>query len=249
MSVTLELVHLISILLGLIFLFLLFKVFESKWSYKISKPHRWEEGVKQKMISPELQSIERTYRDKVRLYTFWLQIERLKNEKVEGAFAELGVYEGATARIIHEADPSRRLHLFDTFEGFSKQDLSEEKSKDKKYDSSNFSDITLDEVKENVSGNENVHFHKGYFPESTNDLEETTYAFVHLDADLYKPTLEGLKYFYPKLSAGGIIVIHDYNHTWDGVTKAVDEFVQSIPETITEVADWQGSAMIVKNAI
>ncbi|MFY0601737.1 MAG: class I SAM-dependent methyltransferase [Cyclobacteriaceae bacterium] len=246
-SVTLELVHLISILLGLVFLFLLFKILESKWSYRISKPHMWEEGVKQKTIPSGLLSLERTYRDKVRFYTFWLQIKRLEKEKVEGDFAELGVYEGETAKIIHQSAPSRALHLFDTFEGFSQKDLSVEKSNEKKYNSSNFSDITLEEVKENVSGNENIHFHKGYFLESTEGLEDKNYAFIHLDADLYMPTLEGLKYFYPRLAVGGVIIIHDYNHTWDGATKAVDEFLRSIPETIVEIADWQGSAMIVKN--
>jgi len=114
--------------------------------------------------------------------------------------------------------------------------------------SANFSDTSLEEVKNFIDGNENVHFHPGYFPESARNLSETNYAFVHLDADLYKPTLAALNYFYPKLSAGGVIIVHDYNHTWDGLRKAIDQFVQSIPETIIEIADWQGSVMIVKNS-
>lgn len=245
--IVLDLFQLISILLVLVFLFLGFKVLELKWSYKISKPHKWEEAIKQGGISYNLKKLERTYRDKVRFYTFWLQIERLKNEKILGDFAELGVFQGETANIIHEMDTTRILHLFDTFEGFDKQDLLLENSTEDKFSTSNFSNTSLEEVKKYIDGNENVHFHPGYFPDSAKNLNETNYAFVHLDADLYKPTLAALNYFYPKLSVGGVIIIHDYNHTWDGLRKAIDEFVQSIPETIVEVADWQGSIMIVKN--
>ncbi len=246
--IMLEPFQLISILLVLVLLFLGFKVLESKWSYKISKPHKWEAAIDHGKISDMLKKLERTYRDKVRFYTFWLQIERIKSEKIPGAFAELGVYKGTTAKIIHQMDTSRTLHLFDTFEGFSKQDLVLENSTEDKFSTSNFSDTNLTMVRKYINGNKKVNFHPGYFPDSTKNVKETNFAFVHLDADLYKPTLAALNYFYPKLSVGGIIIIHDYNHTWDGLRKAIDEFVQSIPETIVEVADWQGSVMIVKNS-
>jgi O-methyltransferase len=105
----------------------------------------------------------------------------------------------------------------------------------------------LDAVRGFIDGNENIHFHQGFFPDSAQNIKEVTYAFVHLDADLYQPTLAALKYFYPKLSAGGVIIIHDYNHTWDGIPKAIDEFSLAIPETFMEIADWQGSVMLLKN--
>ena len=69
---------------------------------------------------------------------------------------------------------------------------------------------------------------------------------MHLDADLYKPTLAGLEYFYPRLAKGGVILIHDFNHNWDGVRKAVDEFRKNNDIIISEVADMQGSLMILK---
>src|SRR5208337_33722 len=37
--------------------------------------------------------------------------------KLGGCMAEVGVYQGGTARLIREADTSRPLHLFDTFAG------------------------------------------------------------------------------------------------------------------------------------
>lgn len=240
--------QLITIALVVTFLFLAFKLAETNWSYKISKPHTWEAAVNNGNVSTKLKRIERFYRDKVRFYVFWFQIERLKNKHIKGAFAEVGVYKGETAKIMHEMDPSRRLHLFDTFEGFNKKDLEHENVKDANH-SIDFSDTSVESVTKYIDGNTNIVFHKGYFPDSAENLITEKYAFVHLDADLYKPTLSALHYFYPLLADGAVIIIHDYNHTWEGVTKAVDEFSKTIPESPVEIPDWQGSVMIVKNGV
>jgi O-methyltransferase len=247
-EISLSLLDMVNIVLVLVFLFLGFKLLEQKWSYRISKPYNWDEAVKKGEVSKSLRKLERTYRDKVRFYTFWLQIERLKNSNTPGAFAELGVYKGETARIIHEMSPGSDLHLFDTFDGFREADLSAEESNDDKFNTSTFSDTRLELVKAYINGNDHVKFHPGHFPGSTSDLSEISYAFVHLDADLYQPTLAALNYFYARLSPGGVIIIHDYNHNWEGVRKAVDEFSKTIPETFVEIADWNGSTMVVKNS-
>ena len=241
--------QLTNIILVLIFLFLGFKLLETNWSNRISKPHQWEAAVKAEQVSSKLRKIERFYRDKVRFYTFWFQIERLKKEIVPGVFAEVGVYKGETARLIHEMDPSRSLYLFDTFEGFSKDDLAHENTHDEKINSIDFSDTSVESVRQYIDGNSNITFYQGHFPSTTEKLGAEKYAFVHLDTDLYQPTLAGLKYFYPKLSGGGVIIVHDYNHDWEGARRAVDEFAREIPENLIEIADWQGSAVIVRNKI
>ena len=243
MIAALTTLQLTNIILVLIFLFLGFKYLETTWSYKISKPYKWETAVKNGEISNRLKKLERSYRDKVRFYAFWFQIERLKKDHVPGAFAEVGVYKGETAKIIHEMDPSRSLHLFDTFEGFDTQDLEAGDAKN----SIDFSDTNVKLVTALIGENSNLVFHKGYFPDTASQLDVEKYAFVHLDADLYKPTLAALHYFYPHLSDGGVIMVHDYNHTWAGVRRALAEFQSAIPESITELPDWQGSVLIVKN--
>jgi O-methyltransferase len=245
MLVAITFIEITSLALIGIALFLGFKILESNWSYTISKPFAWEQAVRNSGISQRLKSIERSYRDKVRFYNFWFQIMRLKHEGVEGAFAEVGVYRGETARIIHEMDPSRPLHLFDTFTGFDQRDLTVENpgSENSNID---FSDTGIDLVRGFIKGNEKIFFHPGYFPDTAIGLTEK-FAFVHLDADLYQPTLAGLNYFYPHLLPGGVIIIHDYNHTWSGVEKAVNEFLATIPESLIAVPDWQGSVMIIRS--
>jgi len=247
MILSIDIYQTITTVLVVALLFLIFKFFESTWSYKISKPNKWDRFILSGDVSPKLKKIERTYKDRVRFYNFWFQINRLKRDNVEGSFLELGVYQGETAVIIHEMDKSRDFHLFDTFEGFDGKDLELEKNKDERYVESNFSDTQLNDVKLLFNKSANVHFYKGYFPDTLVDLKATKFAFVNIDADLYQPTIAALNYFYPLLSPGGVLIIHDYNHTWDGAKQAIDEFLLTIPECIIEIPDWQGSAMIIKN--
>ncbi|HWA34473.1 MAG TPA: TylF/MycF/NovP-related O-methyltransferase [Cyclobacteriaceae bacterium] len=242
--IALTVLQLANTVLVLTFIFLAFRLMESRWSYKISKPYSWDEAVRNGSISKRLKRKERLYRDKVRFYSFWLIIERLKEEKIKGAFAEVGVYKGETAAIIHLMDDSRPLHLFDTFTGFAEKDLSIEKNANESVD---FSDTSPQAVKNFIDGNENIHIHPGYFPETAASVTGQVFAFVNIDADLYNPTLAALQYFYPRMSAGGVIMVHDYNHNWEGARKAVDAFTTTIQEVPVPVADWQGSIMIVKN--
>lgn len=247
MNISISLFQAISIALVLVFLFLVFKYLETFWSYKISKPFAWESAVKNNLIPKELLSIEQSYRDKVRFYNFWFQIEQLKKNNIQGAFAELGVHKGETAKAIHYMDQKRKLYLFDTFTGFRKEDLELENQKDHRFTEKMFSDTNIETVKHYIKGNTNVIYKPGYFPTTTAGLESETFAFVNIDADLYAPTIEALNFFYPKLNRGGVLIVHDYNHNWEGIQKAIHEFKTLIPESIIELSDWQGSAMIIKN--
>ena len=239
------------------------------------RPVEWENDRKGGRISVELLKLERDYPDKVRFFNWWFQIERLKRDGVPGDFAELGVYKGESARIIHRMDPSRKFHLFDTFEGFKAEDLQGETGLAADYTTRNFADTSLELARRTIGGNENVVFHPGRFPESVSRLPfaaqnhfktaydtqltvngdrltasgQTAYALVNLDADLYLPTKAALEYFYPRLSPGGVFLIHDYNYKWPGIKKAADEFVAAIPENLVMVPDMEGTVMIVKSLV
>mgnify|MGYP000853146461 FL=1 len=214
------------------------------------EPPAWEKSRKNGDVSKELLKASRNYPDKVRLYNFWLQVQRIQNNGVVGDFAELGVYQGESARMLHLMAPGRVLHLFDTFEGFTGADLQTEKGEAATYSSKNFADTSINKVLTKIGGNpEKLRVHAGYFPASAAGLNDIRYALVNMDADLYNPTRAGLEYFYPRLAPGGIIFIHDYNHKWEGLAKAVDEFVASIPETLVLSPDFDSTVMIVKNRI
>lgn len=240
--------YLINFAIILIVLIFLIKYLWDIFFAENYEPPDWEYARKEGRLSRELLKATRNYPDKIRLYNFWLQIQRINKEKVKGDFAELGVYKGDSARLIHLMDPDRNLHLFDTFEGFTGKDLQPETGKAASYSTTDFADTSINKVIKNIGGNpEKLKIHAGYFPKSAEELDEAAFALVNMDADLYNPTKAGLAYFYTRLSPGGVIFIHDYNNKWEGLMKAVDEFAETIPEKLILVPDLDSTVMIVKN--
>ena len=158
--------------------------------------------------------------------------------KLPGAMAEVGVFEGASARLICEVKGDRTLHLFDTFEGLPKStDPDRQVHRERQYPSS------LEAVQTYLKDYDHVVFHKGLFPESAADVEDTSFSFAHFDVDLYESTLACLEYFYPKMIPGGVILSHDYS-LLAGVGKAVDEFFEDKPEAPIDLPTTQ--CMIIK---
>jgi len=73
------------------------------------------------------------------------------------------------------------------------------------------------------------------------------FAIVHLDCDLYQPTADGLTYFYPRLSSGGLLILHDYSSGhWSGCARAIDAFLKDKPERPVLIPDKSGTAVLVK---
>jgi O-methyltransferase len=233
------------VLLGIILVYLIYYVYTVLFDKKY-QPKAWQEAVKQGSVSKKLQKAERNYPDKVRFFNFWFQVERLKKENVNGAFAELGVYKGDSANLVHQMDEKRRFYLFDTFEGFTETDLNGETGKAATYTTKNFADTSIEKVRSRLNSDEFIFF-QGYFPNTTKGLENEKFAFVNMDADLYNPTKAGLDFFYPRLSPGGIILVHDYNPDWPGIMKAVDEFTATIPEPRIVLPDQDSTVMIFKS--
>lgn len=183
----------------------------------------------------------------IRLASLRLIAEEINEEKLDGEVAELGVYKGKFAAEINRLFPEKKIYLFDTFEGFNNVDINIEKSHGhSRAKVGDFSDTNIELVREKLPYKEQAVFIKGYFPESVQeDLPQ--FCFVSLDTDLYKPTYEGLKIFYPKLVKGGRIIIHDYNSSqFPGVKKAVKEFCREHNVFIVPICDMHGSAVLVK---
>lgn len=187
--------------------------------------------------------------DQVRMVFLLSMVENLKERKISGAFAELGVFQGHTAKLFNQLDPDRELYLFDTFEGFSQKDLEMEVSTSEQHQ---FKKTSLDLVRKFLGDSNKIKFFPGYFPESAKAVTgDSAFALVHLDCDLYAPMVEGLKYFYPRLKPGGAMIIHDYQNvaSWPGVKKAVDEFLADKPERLILIPDASGTAAFVKSVI
>lgn len=188
--------------------------------------------------------------DSVRRDMLVLLMRDLETRGVAGSLAELGVYRGQTARLIHHYLPDRRIHLFDTFAGFDERDAqAEARATGAEVAAGQFGGTSVEAVRRRVAPvNGNVVFHPGTFPESCGEpVRRERFAFVHLDADLQAPTRAGLEVFYPLTAPGGYIIVHDYN-AWPGARSATDSFFADKPETPVPMPDKSGSAVIVKGA-
>jgi O-methyltransferase len=194
-------------------------------------------------FSSDIHSSIIPHSDYFRQATLGLAIQRVLSESVEGSFAEVGVYRGDVSKFVHKLAPNRPYYLFDTFEGFPKEDLEENSLEDNR-----FRDTSVEIVLRNIGDQDNINIRKGYVPATLKGLEDEKFAFVLLDLDLYKPTLRSLEFFYPRVSKGGYLFIHDYNSpesNW-ACNRAVNEFMKDKSEKVIEIADKMGTVMFRK---
>ena len=94
-----------------------------------------------------------------------------------------------------------------------------------------------------LSDQPNLVFHKGLFTGENVSCADRRFSLVHLDVDLKEGTLACLRFFYPRMLPGGVIVSHDYSYL-GGVREAFDEFLADKPERAVELPTSQ--AMLIK---
>ena len=151
-----------------------------------------------------------------------------------GAVAEGGVFQGEFAKEINALFPDKKLYLFDTFSGFAKQDV----EIDHKYGFSiqgegHLEGTSVELVLSKMPHPEQCVIRKGYFPDTARDLDEQ-FCFVNMDFDLFQPTYEGLKYFYPRLVKKGVLLIHDYfGNAYKGNKEAVHRYREELGGDLT----------------
>lgn len=174
--------------------------------------------------------------------------KEIRDNNIEGAVAELGVYKGEFAKCINFLFPDKELYLFDTFSGFDVKDIEIELREKYSDGTQDFSDTSISLVISKMKNPSNCKILKGFFPDTTKELkEDIEFSFVSIDTDLYEPIYNGLKYFYPRLVRGGYIFVHDYNNfKYPGAKKAVIDFCRETSIPYLPVPDGWGSVVIMK---
>lgn len=155
--------------------------------------------------------------------------------ELPGDVVELGVYKGgsffqfAAFREILENERSRRLIGFDMFDEFPKtHNEGDDAFREKWIKETANSFLTKDELQESLCNRNigNLELIQGDVADTIPDYLKThpymRIALLHIDVDIYEPTMIGLQYLYDYVVPGGIIVLDDYGVA--GETKAVDEF-------------------------
>ncbi len=177
-----------------------------------------------------------------RKYTVNQFLQLTKN--VDGDTVECGSYQGATSYLIcafiQQHGQSKAHHIFDSFEGLGKPEK-EDGGYWKEGDLS-----TSEEVcRNNLSAFGFVKYYKGWIPGRFAEVKEMRFSFVHIDVDLYQPTLDSVRFFYERLNKGGIIICDDYGFsTCPGAKKAIDDFFKEKPEQAVMLTT--GQSFIIK---
>lgn len=179
-----------------------------------------------------------------------------------GAMAECGVFNGfsalLTCRVRQAQEPGftgRDLFLLDSFEGLSEPraedmidmvDAEGRAARAASHQQGHFA-AGLEAVRPRFADYPAITFLKGWLPQSLGELPERQWSFVHIDVDLYEPTLGALEYFYPRMMPGGVILNDDFSSPlFPGGGRAWIEFFdrRAVPYVVLDT----GQSIYIKPA-
>jgi O-methyltransferase len=153
---------------------------------------------------------------------------------IPGCVIECGVWRGGMiAGFADVLGPDREYFLFDSFEGLPPAreiDGPAALRWQANTQSPRYHDnckAAADDARIAMDLSAAAHFSllKGWFDETIPPFSPPNpIAVLRLDADWYESTLTCLKYLYPHVAPGGVVIIDDYE-PWDGCAQAVHEFL------------------------
>lgn len=210
-----------------------------------------EAQLREEGFTGELFSVRDMLPFDARAATMRMLAEQITERGVPGDMAELGVYQGGFAALMNAALPGRTLHLFDTFTGFTGEDVWHDRQLGfSRAEAGDFSDTSVEYVLKRLPHPERAVIHTGYFPDTFAEVEGRVFSMVSIDADLYAPTAAALPLFWNQLSEGGAIIVHDYNSgQFAGAGAATREFCRREGLFPVPLSDLHGSAVLIKHSM
>lgn len=184
--------------------------------------------------------------------------------RIPGDIVECGVWRGGSSMAIAHTlcqlgDISRRIVLYDTFEGMTEPqsadvshagmnaaELLEAAKTRQARDSWIWAYASLEDVRANMASvpypGGNIQYVKGPVEQTIPASISDRIALLRLDTDWYESTRHELVHLYPRLSPSGILIVDDYGH-WRGARKAVDEYFGSEPPFLHRI-DYTGRLVV-----
>lgn len=156
---------------------------------------------------------------------------------LEGVVAECGCFRGLSSFLmcsrLRQADPAfdgTGYQIYDSFQGLSEPLPEDEPEDPHSAEASRVQQMkkkgayaaSLDSVRRALAPFPGIGFFPGWIPTAFAPDNPLTYRFVHVDVDLYQPTIDAFRYFWPRMVPGARMVCDDYN--WAGAKRAVEEF-------------------------
>lgn len=233
----------VNIIIVNIIIWLALSYFWSLWTHKVFKPWAWLELRKRGLVSATVARAERTFKDRVRFYAYFFAMEQVERREVAGAFVFAGLEDAALLQMLRLQCPERELWVVAPLEPSEVSLIHENCQGEVSNDPVSVDFVPEDVVLGIMADSPKSHVLKGSVLSLVAKVEGPV-ALALIDCVEYDAVTEALNRLYPLVPEGGFIIIHSYNHSWEGVRKAVDDFVAGIPESIVPLPDMYGSVAI-----
>ncbi len=179
-----------------------------------------------------------TLLDYPRAYTLWQCSKNLR--KTNGMILDIGCLLGGSGFIMSKINKNSPTHLFDSFEGFSKDDGLHKK------DVFFYDDINF--VKKNIKklNLKNTFVHKCYFPNDIK-IKIKKIKLCHIDVNTFNDTKKIFNFVKDKIIKGGIIIFDDFG-IWgvDGVKKFIYMIEKKYSKEYYFIKNYMGQCIMIK---
>jgi O-methyltransferase len=166
--------------------------------------------------------------------------------KIPGSTAECGVYRGIGSAMIcqtlqdHYA-PHERHFGFDSFAGVSAPDEHDKLANGDSPWTKGQLTTSYEATAQMLGEFSFCQLVQGWIPDTFPVAADHRFRLVHIDVDLYEPTLASLQFFYPRLNPGGLIVLDDHGFAnCPGARQAALEYFAGQPDPVIDLATGQG---------
>lgn len=176
--------------------------------------------------------------------------------RADGDFVECGVNAGflssAIVRFLDWNRLGRRFYLVDTFTGPLRSQYSGEEIERGNWDAVEQAiargayATDLESVRKNYDGCEGINIVQGSVPEVLSSIGAARVAFLHLDMNVAYPETQALRFFWERISPGGIVLMDDYAYFgYEAQGDALEQTARELGASILVLPTGQGICQVI----
>ncbi|CQD13047.1 MtfD protein [Mycobacterium lentiflavum] len=171
--------------------------------------------------------------------------------RLDGDFVECGVSYGFLSSAIMEYldwdSLGKTFYLLDTFAGIDSRFVTEAERESGEYERSQLKLRNgmyvsgVEGVRANFAQWKNQRIIVGAVPETLDEVEAQTVAYLHIDMNCAPPEVAALRHFWPRLTPGAVVLLDDYaNRGRDEQRAAMDALAAEFGVVICALPTGQG---------